>query len=119
MVNLKKSYPSTFNQLFLISIIILGLFTFVSCATTLSSTAIKIKEADIKTVENCKYLGEVHGSSGWGNLGASVAMQNAKNEALEKAAKLGATHVIWNNITGGYSPYVSGKAYYCKSGVSH
>ncbi len=114
MLKLKKSYSSTFNQLFLIFIIILALSTFVSCATTLSSTAIKIKEADIKIVESYKYLGEVHGSSGWGNVAASVGMQNAKNEALEKAAKLGATHVIWNNITGGYSPYVSGKAYYCE-----
>ncbi len=64
-------------------------------------------------VISCKYVGEVQGSSGWGNLAASAGMENAKNEARENAAKLGATHVVWNNIAGGYSPYVSAKAYKC------
>ena len=39
MVNLKKSYPSTFNQLFLISIIILGLFFLVIISLTNYSQA--------------------------------------------------------------------------------
>jgi hypothetical protein len=64
-------------------------------------------------VTSCKYVGEVQGSSGWGNLAASAGMENAKNEARENAAKLGATHIVWGNIAGGYSPYVSGKAYKC------
>jgi len=64
-------------------------------------------------VVSCKYIGEVQGSSGWGNLAASAGMENAKNEARESASKLGATHLLWNNITGGFGPYVSGKAYKC------
>ena len=64
-------------------------------------------------VISCKYVGEVQGSSGWGNLAASAGMENVKNEARENGAKLGATHVVWNNIAGGYSPYVSAKAYKC------
>jgi hypothetical protein len=64
-------------------------------------------------VASCKYLGEVQGSSGWGNLAASAGMENAKTEARENASKLGATHVVWNNISGGMAPSVSGKAYQC------
>lgn len=84
------------------------------CATGLSAAGGKVKEAEPKTVEGCRYLGEVHGSSGWGNLAASTGIQNAKNEAIESAAALGATHVLWTNIAGGFSPYVSGRAYVCK-----
>jgi len=84
-----------------------------SCAVAPSSTAARVQDADAKMVASCKYLGEVQGSSGWGNLAASAGMENAKNEARENAAKLGATHLLWNNINGGFSPYVSGKAYSC------
>ena len=83
------------------------------CATAPSAAAARVQEADTNMVASCRYLGDVQGSSGWGNLAASAGMENAKNEARENAAKLGATHVVWNNITGGYSPYVSAKAYKC------
>ncbi len=83
------------------------------CAVAPSAAASRVQEADAQMVASCKYIGEVQGSSGWGNLAASAGMENAKNEARENAAKLGATHILWNNIAGGYSPYVSGKAYRC------
>ncbi len=84
------------------------------CATSLSPSAARIMDADDKIVQGCTYVGEVNGTSGWGNLAASVGIQNAKNEARENAVALGATHVLWTNISGGYSPYVSGRAYRCK-----
>jgi len=40
-------------------------------------------------------------------------MENAKNEAREKAAQLGATDVVWQAVSGGYSPYATGRAYAC------
>jgi len=95
----------------LISIAMTALFT--GCAVSPSATASRVQEADAQMVASCRYVGEVQGSSGWGNLAASAGMENAKNEAREKAAKLNATHVVWNSIVGGYSPYVSAKAYRC------
>lgn len=83
------------------------------CAVAPSAAAVSVKDADPSTVATCKYVGDVQGSSGWGNLAASTGMENAKNEARENAAKLGATHVVWSNIAGGSSPYVSAKAYKC------
>lgn len=93
---------------------VLTVVTMTGCATTRSALALKVSEADEKIVANCKYLGDVTGTSGWGNLAASTGVSNARNEALEKAAKLGATHVVWNQISGGYSPFVNGRAYRCE-----
>ena len=83
------------------------------CATGRSATATRIQEADSNMVAGCTYLGEVSGTSGWGGLAASTGIENAKNQALEQAAKKGATHVMWNNLAGGWGPSVSGKAYRC------
>lgn len=93
--------------------IVAGCTLLSGCATTLSSSAYRIIEADEMMVKDCNFVGQVHGTSGWGNLAASVGIQNAKNGALEKAAKSGATHVYWTDIRGGYAPYVNGRAYNC------
>jgi hypothetical protein len=83
------------------------------CATTPSVEAARIADADEKSVAYCRFLGAVQGSSGWGNLAVSTGMENAKNEAREKAARLGATTIVWQSVSGGYSPYASGRAYAC------
>jgi uncharacterized protein YceK len=85
------------------------------CATSLSERAAKIQDADTTMTDGCKFLDDVRGSSGWGGTqGASVGMENAKNEAREKAAKMDATHIIWIGVVGGYKPTAFGKAYLCK-----
>lgn len=93
---------------------LVSLVTLSSCTTTLSASARNVKDADITIIEKCNFLGDVQGSSGWGNLAASAGMQNAKNEAREEAAVMGATHIVWTSVAGGYSPYATGKAYLCK-----
>jgi hypothetical protein len=72
-----------------------------------------VADADENMVIGCKFVGQVQGSSGWGGLAASTGMENAKNEAREKAAQLGATHIVWQAISGNYTPYVTGHAYSC------
>jgi len=84
------------------------------CATTLSPAGRQVQVADTDMVSECAFLGNVQGSSGWGSLAASTGMQNARNEAREKAAKMGATHIVWANVEGGYSPSAFGKAYRCE-----
>lgn len=83
------------------------------CATTPSPAAVKVADADETMVAACRFVGEVHGSSGWGNVAASAGMENAKTEAREKAAQMGATHVVWQTVAGGYSPYAIGRVYSC------
>jgi hypothetical protein len=96
------------------SILLLALLTMTGCTTSLSARAMKVQDADMATVARCRFVGDVQGSSGWGNLAASAGMQNAKNEGREQAATMGATHVIWTGVAGGYSPYATGKAYICE-----
>ena len=92
---------------------IVAVLAITGCATTPSVEAARVADADEKAVAECRFVGEVQGSSGWGNLAASTGMENSKNEAREKAAKLGATNVVWESVSGGYSPYASGRAYAC------
>ena len=83
------------------------------CTTVPSVAAQRVKVADPAEVMACTLVADVQGSSGWGNLAASTGMQNAKNEALDQAAAAGATHIVWTNIAGGYSPFATGRAYRC------
>lgn len=92
---------------------ILAALALTGCATHLSAPAQKIQAADEKMVENCQFLGMVNGTSAFGNLTAKTGMQNASNEALERAVGLGATHIVWVNITGAYSCSAVGRAYQC------
>jgi hypothetical protein len=64
-------------------------------------------------VQQCTFLADLNGSSGWGGLAASTGMQNAKNEVREKAAELGATHVVWNQTEAGWTPSSGARAYRC------
>jgi len=93
----------------------LVVFTFIlTGCTTLSQPAAMIKDADMKMIENCQFLGDFDGSSGWGGVATSVGISNAKNSVREQAAKMGATHIVWYGSVGGMIPSVSGKAYLCK-----
>jgi hypothetical protein len=90
------------------------LFLFVVvCSCGLSPAAKSILDADDHLVANCKFLGNVHGSSGWGGFAQGAGIENAKNGAREDAAKLGATHVVWVSESGGFMPTGSARAYQC------
>lgn len=74
------------------------------CATTLSPAAAKIKEGDKETVSGCKHLGEVTGTSAVGSESAVMyhtGKDRARSDALEKAAKLGGTHIMWRPLIEG------------------
>ncbi len=70
-------------------------------------------EAHHDAVKHCHFLANVHGSSGYGKHHNWKSL--AKHRALEKAEKLGATHVVWQHIrhTGSFNGEVDGKAYAC------
>lgn len=85
----------------------------IGSAATLTTSAQRVKIADAPEISRCKFVSDVHGSSGGGGIAASTGMQNAKNEAIEQSASVGATHIVWTNVAGGYSPFATGKAYRC------
>ena len=97
------------------AVLVLILLPLGACATSRSAAAMRVQEADSNMVAGCTFLGEVAGTSSVGGAVASTGIENAKNEALERAAGKGATHVVWNALVGGEQPSVSGKAYRCPS----
>jgi hypothetical protein len=94
-------------------LILLPACLLAGCSTTPSASALRVKIADDREVSNCKFITNVQGSSGLGNLAASTGIQNAKNEALEQAAADGATHVVWTSTEGFMGSSATGEAYRC------
>lgn len=84
-----------------------------ACAVAPSKDAAQVRDADEKTVSACQFLQDLDGSSGWGGLAQGTGMANARTEVREKAAKIGATHIVWHSATGGAGPYITGRAYKC------
>jgi hypothetical protein len=77
------------------------LLLVMSGCASLSPAAGKIKEAGKDAVSGCKYLGEVTGTSKVGSESAvlyQTGKDNAKKDALEKAAQLGGTHIVWRPL---------------------
>jgi hypothetical protein len=94
-----------------------------SCATTLSSSAAKVEtlsQAEID--ERCHLLGPTEGSSGLTGASSHTGFQNARNEALEAAAALGANYVVFDSNDDSYywafSETAHAKAYRCPPGYT-
>ena len=86
-----------------------------SCASTPSDAAKRIQETDEAHVTGCKDLGHVSGGSPLGGVVfAEVGKDDARTAALDKAAELGATHIVWSTLTGGFlGGLARGRAYAC------
>ena len=67
-----------------------------SSPATPSATARSVQDGDPATINrDCKLLGTVNGRSMFGGAADETRIQNAMNDAREKAAAMGATHVIF------------------------
>lgn len=83
------------------------------CLTPASKKGMQVRDATQADVARCKFLGRVRGTSGFGNAAASVGIANSKNEARADAAELGATHIVWQSVSGSWSSYAEGEAFKC------
>jgi len=92
-----------------LALIFLVILLLASCIAA-SPAAKKIVVGEDYTVGSCTYLGTVHSYSGHGG---SLGLDNAKNDCLNKAAKLGATHLVWTEIKMGWGVSATGRAYRC------
>ena len=73
-----------------------------------------VKTVDADDVVHCKYAGALSSSSGLTGLFAPKGVDNIKNNLLQQADALGATHVVWDKAMAGYdSTTLTGKAYLC------
>ena len=76
----------------------------------------RIKDADEAMIDGCEYLGIVVGKSGWGGLAAGAANKGTMRSAKKKAAKMGATHIVFGNFDNASGMKVStrqARAYRC------
>jgi S1-C subfamily serine protease len=88
-----------------------------ACTTSLSGRASAIRWVDGPgQVAGCQYLGIVEGeSSQSGVANVDAGETNARHEALERAAKQGATHVMWRPFSYGMYVRITGEAYSCSA----
>ena len=107
-MNKSSNWANTCNYFILLTSCLV-----VGCASTPSKYALRVKIADVQEVSKCKFVTNVQGSSSFGNLAASTGIENAKNEALEKAAAAGATHVVWKDTSWLMGSSATGEAYKC------
>ena len=69
--------------------------------------------SDNSTIQGCSYINNVEGTSGYGK---KLSWQSeAKDSALKKAEKLGASHVVWEKFSpvGAFNGIAVAKAYKC------
>jgi hypothetical protein len=65
-----------------------------SCATDLTPQASRVRIIPQAEAAGLEFVGQVTGTSQLAGLGRHQGKQNAVNDMLEKAAALGATHVV-------------------------
>lgn len=70
-------------------------------------------EALESTVQNCRFLGKVEGTSGYGKNAGWKPL--AKHSALNRAEKMGASHVVWEQFItiGSFNGAAVARAYSC------
>lgn len=99
-----------------IPLLMVGALTLAACASTPSSTARAVLDGDPAVVNrDCKLLGTVTGRSLFSGVAASAA-DNATIDAREKAAAMGATHIVLLNVDAGgmlNTAQAAARAYRC------
>ncbi len=82
------------------------------CATPVETNIVDARASD---VEGCEDLGTVSGSNAiFVGLSASVGRTHAQNDALNQAAHLRATHVVWRERGTSLTNEWVGTAYACR-----
>lgn len=108
-------FPDLFSlQTLVLYTVILAAVSFLSLpAATASEHNSNIQQVFPERVNNCEFIGEVKGSSGWGRIAIIAWPGKAKGQALQQPQRLGATHLVWARFHNGYGsgPYAYGEAY--------
>lgn len=87
---------------------------FLSCATKVEIPPYGIIETDEKSAANCEFLGDVDGWVEWERKRNKQETESARFEAYNRAALLGATHIIWVKKKEDHLTSIIGRAYLCR-----
>lgn len=72
-----------------------------------------VTDATEAQVSSCTFVQDVNGRAIWGERLKEQGVTRAKEDARAQAAKAGATHVVWGNISSTDVTTAAGKAYRC------
>jgi len=86
---------------------------FALLGAALPAHAEKIVDATAADVAQCTFLENVDGRSVFGERLKGPAVEKAKEDARGNAAKLGATHIVWDKPNSTDVTTITGKAYRC------
>ena len=81
------------TTLYTLALFIFSLFD-TGCSTALTQQGAMIRVTTAQEVKGFKYLGVVEASSSLTGVAKESGYRNALNEAMNKAAALGATHLV-------------------------
>jgi len=83
------------------------------CCVHQALAADKVADADEAQVAQCTFLQDVDGRSVFGERLKEQGLAKAKEDARAKAAKAGATQVVWDKANQTDVTTITGKAYRC------
>lgn len=87
------------------------LFSLGACAKHLSDSGRKVRTArSASEVSACEFVGSVQGTTNYNDAVSDLSQTYARNDALNEAGDLGATHVVWLSL-GSHS--ADAEAYRC------
>lgn len=103
---------------------VLMAFSMTSAAVAGENTYNIVAAAKVEVeAQGCDYLGEVWGAAGgklskWNRYSANSSRHKAEDKALKMAAERNATHIVWNEHSGGSDSHqeVHALAYRCGNG---
>ena len=98
-------------------VLAVAVLALAGCSAVASPKAAALIEADDAGVAGCKLLGTVNGGTLFGGAATGLASHNAMVDAREKAARLGATHIVFTSVDGGgydKTGQASARAYACR-----
>ena len=92
---------------FIIVLVVLG-----GCVIQPSYRAQQVLPAYPEMVVDCTFLGGVTGTNDLAYT--EYGKQQAKFQALDEAAQLGGTHIVWTELTDKIRPTAQGRVYRCE-----
>lgn len=96
----------------------LSALTVTACAFPIGtpSSIPDLKITTLAKVQDCDLISDVHGVSPLYGVFAASALDASRTQAMQQAAALGATHLVWDSNNTNYgSTAISGNAYRCPS----
>jgi Zn-dependent alcohol dehydrogenase len=92
------------------TVVVLVCASAMGCSTGLTAAGERVATADEQMVKGCKYLGDVHAVARLSNV--SDRMEDARRDARNQAAQLGATHILFASEDARAAETL-GRAYQC------